>query len=81
MRIHVLAFARLRELLGAPGTTLELPAGARARDAWALLVERVPALDEQRGCTRIARNGALVPFDEALEEGDELAVLPPVGGG
>jgi molybdopterin converting factor small subunit len=74
MRIHVLAFARLRELLGAPGATLELPAGARAQDAWAALVERAPALDEQRDCPRI-------PFDEALEEGDELAVLPPVGGG
>ena len=81
MRIRVLAFARLRELLGAPEAALELPEGARVSDAWSALVRRSPMLNEQLGSTRIARNGRLVPLDQALADGDELAILPPVGGG
>jgi MoaD family protein len=81
MRIRVLAFARLRELLGSSETTLDLPAVARVDDAWAALVERCPAFDEQRASTRIARNGTLVSREERLTDGDELAMLPPVGGG
>jgi molybdopterin converting factor small subunit len=30
---------------------------------------------------RVARNGRLARDDEQLNEGDEIAVLPPVGGG
>ena len=35
------------------------------------------ALDEQRSCTRIARNGALVPFDRSARRGRRLAILRP----
>jgi molybdopterin converting factor subunit 1 len=81
MRIRVLAFARLRELLGAPEITLELPEGARVVDAWSARAQGCSELDEQRASTRAARNGNLVAFEEPLADGDELAILPPVGGG
>jgi molybdopterin synthase catalytic subunit len=81
MRVHVLAFARLRELLDAAERSLELPAGARAGEAWAALVRACPALEGEGSTTRFARNGRLVAFDEPLADGDELALLPPVGGG
>jgi molybdopterin converting factor small subunit len=81
MRIRVLAFAGLRELLDATDRGLELSEGARVSDVWFALVSRRPELDQQRGSTRVARNGRLVSFDEALGDGDEIALLPPVGGG
>lgn len=81
MRIRVLAFARLRELLGAAQCDLELPNGARARDAWSALAQRCPELEEQLSSTRLARNANVVSFDTPLADGDELALLPPVGGG
>jgi MoaE-MoaD fusion protein len=81
MKIQVLAFARLRELLKTPRRSLELPEGARVEDAWSALLAAFPALREERGTTRVARNGRLVAFDDALTDGDELALLPPVGGG
>ena len=81
MRIHVLAFAHLRELLEQADFDLELPAGATAADAWNELASRRPALQPARAATRFARNGGLVAADEALRDGDELALLPPVGGG
>lgn len=81
MRIRVLAFARLREILNAAETVLELGAGARVGDAWAALADGLPALEEHRASTRIACNGRLVAHDHALHNGDEVALLPPVGGG
>jgi molybdopterin converting factor small subunit len=81
VRIHLLAFAGLRELLGASERELALPQGARVRDAWAALAQRYPALDDLRASTRLARNGRITTFDDTLANGDELALLPPVGGG
>ena len=81
MKIRVLAFARLRELLEAPERSLEFPEGARVADAWGALAAGVPALSKERRSTRVARNGRLVSFEETLADGDELALLPPVGGG
>ncbi|MGC1381241.1 MAG: MoaD/ThiS family protein [Candidatus Baltobacteraceae bacterium] len=81
MRIEVRAFAGLRELLEGSERSLELMEGARVRDAWAVLVKAHPGLDEASGSTRVARNGRLTALDEPLADGDELALLPPVGGG
>jgi molybdopterin converting factor small subunit len=81
MRVRVLAFARIRELLDESGRTLELSEGATIRDAWAALTQRSPAVDEMRSVTRVARNGRIADFDDTLSDGDELALLPPVGGG
>jgi molybdopterin converting factor small subunit len=81
MRIRVLAFARLREIMEAPERLLELPLGARIRDCWSALAERYPALAAERASTRVARNGRLGSPDDLLADGDEVALLPPVGGG
>lgn len=81
MTVHLLAFARLRELLEARETPLVLADGATAQSAWDALAERVPALAPLGPSTRFACNGKLVVGDEVLHDGDELALLPPVGGG
>jgi molybdopterin converting factor subunit 1 len=81
MRIRVLAFASLREILKAPQRSLELHADARVGDAWDALVREHPSLARERRSTRAALNGRIVSFDARLADGDELAFLPPVGGG
>jgi len=81
MQVHVVAFARLRELLAGAEQSVELPDGARVDDAWSALAQLHPALAAERRGTRAARNGRLVAFEEILADGDELALLPPVGGG
>lgn len=81
MTIRVLAFARLREILRRPELSLELPDTASGNDAWTALLRDHPLLASERATTRVARNGRLVRFEESLCDGDELAFLPPVGGG
>ena len=81
MQIRVLAFAHLRELLGQGELAFELPANATAGDAWSVLIQRLPALATAGASTRFARNGRLVSAEEPLRDGDEFALLPPVGGG
>lgn len=80
MRVRVVAFARLRELLG-DERHVELRADARAQEVWAALVDAVPAIAQFHASTRMARNGALVAADAILHDNDEIALLPPVGGG
>jgi molybdopterin synthase catalytic subunit/molybdopterin converting factor small subunit len=76
VRVRVRLFAGLRERVGTGENEMELPAGARASDAWQLL-EIGP---EPEGLA-YAVNRQYVDRDQQLADGDELAIIPPVSGG
>ncbi len=76
----MLAFARVRELLGS-AREVELPAGSTAAALWDELAKTCTGLPALAKSTRIARNGHVVNRAEILHEGDEIALLPPAGGG
>lgn len=81
MRVRVVAFARLREILG-EFYTLESPDGSTAGELWTALAAGHPRLVPFAGSTRLARNGRMLSDrSEVMQDGDELALLPPVGGG
>jgi molybdopterin converting factor subunit 1 len=81
LRTEVRAFARARELLGADTVTLEVPQGTTVAGVMDVLVERVPPLADIAAATRVARNGRIARASDLVEDGDEIALLPPVGGG
>ncbi len=81
MTVRILAFARVREVLGASERALRVPGKARVRDVWTMLAAEHAGLSTLEASTRFARNGRLVSGEEALQDGDEVALLPPVGGG
>ncbi|MBA3687671.1 MAG: molybdenum cofactor biosynthesis protein MoaE [Chloroflexi bacterium] len=80
MQVAVRCFATLREL-AVDRTTLALPIGAVVADVWAALAEAYPGLAPHRPFVRAARNGAYAGWDAVLEDGDQVAFLPPVSGG
>jgi molybdopterin converting factor small subunit len=81
VHVRVLAFARAAEVVGWSRRDLEVPAGAATADVWQLLCEEYPGLLALAESTRLARNGRIVVQSEAVCDGDEVALLPPVGGG
>ncbi|HEY8320725.1 MAG TPA: MoaD/ThiS family protein [Candidatus Baltobacteraceae bacterium] len=81
MTVSVVAFARLRELLGFSQRSVALPDAATVDDAWSAIATGTPAVAALRASTRIACNGAIARGDRALHDGDELSLLPPAGGG
>jgi molybdopterin synthase catalytic subunit len=81
VRIRVRLFAIQGALAGTRQVDLELAAPATVDDAWSALVERVPALASGRASVRFAINGDYADASTTLNEGDELACIPPVSGG
>jgi molybdopterin converting factor small subunit len=70
-----------RELAGTREEILELPAGATIEHAWNGLVAKHPRLAPGRPSVRFARNAVYAPATTPLEDGDEVAMIPPVSGG
>lgn len=81
MRINILYFAVLRERVGRESETLELSDGADVRTARAAIAERHPGIAPLLGQIQNAVNRVVVGETHLLEEGDELALMPPVAGG
>ena len=82
MRFHVLYFAAVRDLVARDEETVDAPDDVRTvRDFVGFLASRHNALEGRMGSVRIARNERFADGDEALAEGDVLALIPPVAGG
>ena len=81
VRVRVRLFAMQRELAGTRGLDLALARDATIEDAWAALVAQFPVLAPGRAAVRFARNGAYAPAETVLDDGDEVAMIPPVSGG
>lgn len=78
MVVRIRLFAMLRERAGASELSLELPEGARVRDA--LATEAVATLAAGLPLV-LAVNREYASDDAPLSAGDELALIPPVSGG
>jgi molybdopterin converting factor subunit 1 len=81
VRITVKLFARLRDLAGSSELGAELPEPATIGDVWSVLVQRHPDLSAYGSSLSCARNLEYARFTTPVEEGDEIAFLPPVSGG
>ena len=81
VRVKVLFFGRLRELIGLAEEAPELPEGATLEYVFARYAERFPKLAGFRGSMVVSRNQEFAAWDTRVAADDEIAFLPPVSGG
>ena len=81
MKIHLRYFASIREAIGQSEEVLIVHEGASVADVLALLLARYPQLQPIIERSACAVNHGYVTVQTALQEGDEVVFIPPVGGG
>jgi molybdopterin converting factor subunit 1 len=81
MRVKVRLFARLRDLAGCGRWTCHVPAGASVGDVWRQVVAAHPALEPYGASVSSALNANFARMTAPVQDGDEVAFLPPVSGG
>jgi molybdopterin converting factor subunit 1 len=77
--VHVRLFASYREAAGTSRFDVPLPPRARVSELLDIVAVRLPSVKRARGM--VAVNHAYVSLDAQLNDGDEVALIPPVSGG
>jgi molybdopterin converting factor subunit 1 len=81
VRVKVLFFGRLKEIVGRPEESIELTSGASIEELFARYTARHPELTRYRGSLVASCNQEFAAWGTPLHSGDEVAFLPPVSGG
>ena len=81
MRISVRLFAILRDRAKVDAFDLELGESSTVADALAGIAERYLSIVSLLPRVSTAVNREYVQADRILQDGDELALIPPVSGG
>ena len=81
MRVRVLFFGRLKEIVGRAEDTADVSEGARVEDLFARYGSRYPELAKYRSSVVASVNQEFAEWRARLASGDEVAFLPPVSGG
>jgi len=81
MRVRVLFFGQLKEIVGLASEDAGLSEGARVEDLFERYARRFPKLAEFRGSIAPSVNQEYAEWRAPVADGDEVAFLPPVSGG
>lgn len=80
IRVRVLYFGQAREAAGAREEEMAVPRGSSV-GALRRSVESRRHISATSGALRVALNEEMAGEDDLLEDGDVVALLPPVAGG
>ena len=81
MRIRVLFFGVLRDIVGLREDSVEVPDGSRLESVFEHYAGKFPRLREMSANLVLALNQSFSEPSASLSEDDEVAFLPPVSGG
>lgn len=81
VRVKVLFFGRLKEIVGVGEEEMELPDGSPIELLFSRYGARHPELARFRASLGASRNQEFAAWSTPLHAGDEVAFLPPVSGG
>src|SRR5579864_3265945 len=81
MRIRVLLFGQLKDIVGRPEEDLDVQPGTRLSDLMARYAGEFPRFGPMAGSIACSVNREYAHASSVLHEGDEVGFLPPVSGG
>jgi len=81
MKVTILCFAQLKDVVGQPRIELELPSDSTVKDLRESLRMEFPAIASEEGRLLVAVNGEYASDETPIPPGAELACFPPVSGG
>ena len=86
MQVHILLFGALKDVLARETgsqnmETMDLPDGATVADFLRRFMVEAPEMEKFSGSLAVAVNREYASPAHRLQEGDEVALLPPVSGG
>ncbi len=81
IRVKVLFFGRLKDLIGHAEDSIDFADAATIEQLFVLYAARHPELAKYRSSVVASRNQEFATWDTPLRSGDEVAFLPPVSGG
>jgi molybdopterin converting factor subunit 1 len=81
MRVRVLFFGMLKEMVGKSADTIDLPDGASVADILKQYGSQIPRLQAVLPSLALAVNQQYASPGTKLKSNDEVAMLPPVSGG
>jgi molybdopterin converting factor subunit 1 len=81
MKVRAKFFAAIKDIVGTSEIELELPDGITAGELFQSYCQKHTPLIRYANNTMISVNLEFVPPETHLNEGDEIAFIPPVSGG
>jgi MoaE-MoaD fusion protein len=81
VRVKVLFFGMLRDIVGRAEDSVEVADGSRLESVFEHYARQFPKLDTLKSSIVLASNQQFRERSAAVSDGDEIAFLPPVSGG
>lgn len=81
MRVRILFFGMLKDIIGKASDEIDLPDGASVADVLKRYESQIPRFKQSLGSLAMAVNQQYAGPDTKLRADDEVALLPPVSGG
>ena len=81
MRIRVLLFGQLKDIVGRQEESLDVQPGTSLSDLMARYADQFPKFKPMTASIACSVNREYAPASVVLRDGDEVGFLPPVSGG
>ena len=81
VRVKVLFFGMLKDIVGRAEDRIEMDSGASLATVFDRYARQFPRLTDLQSSIVLACNHQFCERSKSVEEGDEIAFLPPVSGG